>query len=83
VKDFNHDNQLDIVETIYGSDSIGILLARSNGSFDIISTYSTGIDSTSYFVVTNSKTDNIIIFLGYNNDIFTIWMIYFKDLVLI
>jgi hypothetical protein len=43
--DFNHDNQMDIVSTLTGIDSVVILLGYGNGSFQDPKAYSTGSGS--------------------------------------
>ncbi|CAF3960764.1 unnamed protein product [Rotaria sp. Silwood1] len=80
VADFNNDYQLDIAcANIYGF-SIGVLLGHGNGTFESITTYSTGYnvppvsiavddfnnDNRSDIVVAQSIANNIGIFFGYN-----------------
>jgi hypothetical protein len=85
VSDFNKDNRTDIIVTNYGTNSIGILLGYGNGSFQDQTTYSTGYDSIPYslvvadfnednrmdIAVANYGTNNIGIFLGYDNGTFS------------
>ncbi len=84
VGDFNKDNRMDVVVVNYGTNSIGILLGYGNGSFQNQRIYSTDYDSIPYSVavgdfnhdnqldiaVANYGTNNIGIFLGYNNGTF-------------
>jgi hypothetical protein len=88
IGDFNNDGQSDIVAADYGADNIVILVGtgEGNGNGEIMSTYSTGVNSAPYFVaigdfnndnqsdivVTNSQTDNIAIFFGYGNGTFAV-----------
>jgi streptogramin lyase len=90
ISDFNNDNFLDIAATFFGNSSLGILLGYGNGSFSIMTIYSTESDSkpTSVavgdfnsdnhldIIVANSKADNIGVFLGYGNGSFAAIMTY-------
>ncbi|CAF3884838.1 unnamed protein product [Rotaria sp. Silwood1] len=83
--DFNNDGISDIVVANYGNNNVGIFLGLGRALFDTMLTYSTGVDSSPYFVavedlnndnrsdivVANFKTDNIAILLGYGNGTFT------------
>ncbi|CAF3938924.1 unnamed protein product [Rotaria sp. Silwood1] len=90
IDDLNNDGWLDIIVANYGTNNVGVLLGRSNRFFDPIMTYSTGVGSAPYsvatgdfnsdnqsdIVVSNSETDNILIFLGYGNGSFEIGLTY-------
>lgn len=81
VDDFNNDNRSDIVVVNYGTNSINILIGKGNGSFQMVTIYSSGYDSSPYhvavtnfngdtwldIVVANYGTGNIDIHLGYGN----------------
>ncbi|CAF0853554.1 unnamed protein product [Adineta steineri] len=83
--DFNNDKKLDIVVIDSGTDRIVTLLKYDTGSFRKQITYSTGTGSTPRavaaadlnndgwldFVSGNSGTDNVGIFLGLGNGIFS------------
>jgi hypothetical protein len=83
--DLDQQNQLDIVVTNSGQDSIGILFRSNNGTVINQTTYSTGVGSRPNSVaisdfnndnlldiaVANYATNNIGIFLGIGNGIFT------------
>jgi hypothetical protein len=93
VGDLNNDGWPDIVVANYGSDNVGVLLAYRGRDFHPIITYATGNGSAPYsvaiadfnidthldIVVTNSETDNIIIFFGYGNGTFVIGVTYSTD----
>ncbi|CAF0742600.1 unnamed protein product [Adineta steineri] len=78
--DFNNDNQMDVVVTNNGADNIMILFGSGYGTFISQMTYSTGMgsqpssvavedlnkDGRLDIVVTNSGTNNIVVFLGNN-----------------
>ncbi|CAF4014366.1 unnamed protein product, partial [Adineta steineri] len=78
--DFNNDAQMDVVVTNNGADNIMILFGSGYGTFTSQMTYSTGMgsqpssvavgdlnkDGRLDIVVTNSGTNNIIVFLGNN-----------------
>ncbi|CAF3996235.1 unnamed protein product [Adineta steineri] len=86
IADFNQDKQLDIVVANYGTSNIEIFIRFNNGTFDSMITYSTEINSAAYcvavaylnndsfidIVVTNSKTNNIMIFFGLGDGNFKI-----------
>ncbi|CAF3705816.1 unnamed protein product [Adineta steineri] len=86
IADFNQDKQLDIVVANYGTSNIQIFIGFNNGTFNSMITYSTEINSAPYcvavaylnndtfidIVVTNSKTNNIMIFFGLGNGNFKI-----------
>jgi hypothetical protein len=86
IGDLNNDGWSDIVVANYGADNVGVLLGGLNGIFHPIITYPTGSGSAPYsvavfdcnsdtyldIVVTNSETDNITIFFGYDNGTFAI-----------
>jgi hypothetical protein len=83
--DLDQQNQLDIVVTNSGQDSIGILFRSNNGTVINQTTYSTGVGSRPNSVaisdfnndnlldiaVANYGTDEIAIFVGYGNRSFT------------
>ncbi len=50
IGDLNNDNQMDIVTANLGSDSVSVLLGHGNGTFASVTTYSTGIGSTPWWV---------------------------------
>ncbi|CAF1678446.1 unnamed protein product, partial [Adineta ricciae] len=82
--DFNNDNQLDIVVTNYQRNSISLLMGNEEEEFSDPQIYSTGNDSRPTDVViadlnndqildilvTNSATNNIGVFFGYDNGTF-------------
>ncbi|CAF2715852.1 unnamed protein product [Rotaria sp. Silwood2] len=88
--DFNNDDQMDIVVANYGTNNLGILLGYNNGSFATMTTYSTGFQSTPYYVTAadlnndnqtdiisvNTGSDSIGIFLGYGNGSFAVMITY-------
>ena len=90
INDFNNDNQLDIVVTNSGTDSLGILLASNNGTFDMEIMYPIGTDSSPQYVITcdinkdnqidivsvNSKINSISVIMGYGNGSFAEQTIY-------
>jgi hypothetical protein len=90
VADFNNDGWSDIIVANYGTDNFGIFLGYESKGFGSMITYSTGINSSPYFVaiadfnndnqsdvvVTNSNSDSIAIFLGFSNGTFDIGAIY-------
>jgi hypothetical protein len=83
--DFNNDNQLDVAVTNSGTNNVGIFLGYHNGTFSSQTTVSTGTDSepnsitTGDFnndnrldiVVANYGTNNVGVFLGYDNGTFS------------
>ncbi|CAF1361048.1 unnamed protein product [Adineta steineri] len=83
VADLNNDGWLDFVSG--NSDNVGVFLGLDNDTFSNQTTYSTGINSVTYsvaivdlnndsyldMVVANLGSDNVGIFLGYGNGIFT------------
>ncbi|CAF4121645.1 unnamed protein product [Rotaria sp. Silwood2] len=85
VGDFNNDKRIDIVVANSGRHTIGIFLSYNNGTFADQQTYSTGSQSFPYSVVVNDfnndsyldiavanyGTNNIGIFLGYGNGMFS------------
>jgi hypothetical protein len=90
ISDFNNDNFSDIAVVFFGSDSLGILLGCGNGSFAIMTIYSTedgsqpsavGVgdlnnDGQLDIIVTNSGTNNVGVLLGYGNGSFAAIMTY-------
>ncbi|CAF4931507.1 unnamed protein product [Rotaria socialis] len=82
--DFNNDRYLDIAVALFQSNSISILFGYGNGSFDLMKTISTGLNSqpnalTAYdfnkdgsldIAVVNSGTQEILILRGYGNGTF-------------
>jgi hypothetical protein len=84
--DFNNDGWSDVIVANYGTNNIGVFLGRGTKGFSNMLTYSTGINSAPYslaighfnndnqldIVVTNSQTDNIVVFLGFPNGTFAI-----------
>ncbi|CAF3463785.1 unnamed protein product [Rotaria socialis] len=82
--DFNNDGYLDIAVTLFQSNSISILLGYGNGSFELMKTISTGLNSQPYtltaydfnkdgsldIAVVNSGTQEILILRGYGNGTF-------------
>jgi hypothetical protein len=84
VGDFNNDKQLDIVVCNFGGNNAGVFLGYENGTFANQMTYSSGNGSNPYFVavgdfnndnrldfvVANSGTNTIGVFLGYGNGSF-------------
>ncbi|CAF4483257.1 unnamed protein product, partial [Rotaria sp. Silwood2] len=85
VGDFNDDKQVDIVVANSNTSNILIFLGNGNGSFTILQSYSTGQssepsavaiadlnkDNQLDIVVTNSGTDNLLVFLGLGNGTFS------------
>jgi hypothetical protein len=85
VADFNNDSRLDIVVANHGADHIGFFFGYGDGTFSDIITYSTGSYSSLESVVVgdfnndgrldvavaNSGTDNIGVFFGNGNGIFS------------
>ncbi|CAF1433358.1 unnamed protein product [Adineta steineri] len=88
--DFNNDTQMDVVVTNNGADNIMILFGSGYGTFISQITYSTGVNSQPSsvavedlnkdgrldIVVTNSGTNNIVVFLGNNISSFSNPMTY-------
>jgi hypothetical protein len=86
VGEFNNDNQLDIAVANSGTSTIGILLGYRNGNFAEQMTYSVGDntrpssiavgdfnnDHHTDIVVTNSNTNDIVIYLGFGNGTFAL-----------
>lgn len=86
----NNDNQTDLIIANYDIDSISILLGYGNGSFKDQIIYSTDYDSHPSsievadlnednqldLVVTNSGTNNLVIYLGYGNGRFAKEILY-------
>ena len=84
VADFNGDSQLDMAVAMSGTNSIGILLGTGHGQFNTGPVLSTGNGSVPIFVisndfnsdtyadiiVTNSRTDDVGVFLGFGNGTF-------------
>jgi len=84
VGDFNHDNYSDIVVGNLGTNTVGIFLNLGNGTFADQIIYSTGDDSTPYFVTIDDinydnaldiiavlyDTSEIFILTGYGNGSF-------------
>ncbi|CAF3431472.1 unnamed protein product, partial [Rotaria socialis] len=82
---FNNDNRSDIVAANYDSQTISVFLGYDNGCCSNQSTYSTGPDSYPYFVAVGDfnndtaidivviiqGTNNLGIFLGYDNGTFS------------
>ncbi|CAF4016179.1 unnamed protein product [Adineta steineri] len=85
VADLNNDGWLDFVSGNSGSGNVGVFLGLSNGTFSNQTAYSTGfkslpiaitivdLNNDSYLdmVVANAWGDNVGIFLGYGNGVFT------------
>ncbi|CAF1558042.1 unnamed protein product [Rotaria magnacalcarata] len=79
--DFNNDNVIDIAVTNYGDNSVCLLFGYGNGTFGMLTTYSTGDgsfptsiaaghfnhDSWLDFVVTNVREGGVGVFLGLEN----------------
>ncbi|CAF4109723.1 unnamed protein product, partial [Rotaria sordida] len=79
VGDFNNDTQVDIVFGSCDSDKIGVFFGYDNGSFGNLMAYSTGSNSSRYFlavgdinndsiqdiVVANYDNNNLGVLLGY------------------
>ncbi|CAF1190976.1 unnamed protein product [Adineta steineri] len=90
ISDFNHDNQSDVVVANYGTNNIGIFFGFGNGTLSTIVLYSmennahpTAVaiadlnhDNNSDIAVVNSGSNNIYIFLGSVNGIFSLVTIY-------
>ncbi|CAF3760649.1 unnamed protein product [Rotaria sordida] len=90
VGDFNNDHQMDIVVANSGTNTIGIFLSQGDETFTNQQIYSTGSDSRPYSLVVNDfnndnyldiavanyGTNNIGIFLGNKNGIFTNQQVY-------
>ncbi|CAF3652269.1 unnamed protein product [Rotaria sp. Silwood1] len=84
VGDFNNDGIFDVALANTGKNNVGIFIRLPNEIFDDMVAYSTGVGSAPFFlavgdlnndnhsdiVATNSKTDNIAVFLGYGNGTF-------------
>ncbi|CAF2802312.1 unnamed protein product, partial [Rotaria sp. Silwood2] len=84
VGDFNNDGIFDVALANTGKNNVGIFIRLPNEIFDDMVAYSVGVDSAPSFlavgdlnndnhsdiVATNSKTDNIAVFLGYGNGTF-------------
>ncbi|CAF1023077.1 unnamed protein product [Adineta steineri] len=84
VHDFNNDDQLDIVVTNSNTNNINVYCGYGNGSFNLMSTYLTGLSSAPSFVdvrdinkdnntdliISNWGTNNILIFYGLGNGTF-------------
>ena len=101
--DFNRDNHLDIVVANTFNDNVGVLLGYGNGSFASQTTYSTGLASQPYYVIvadcnydnisdviaTNSGSDQVVIFYGYENGSFELdkkvfnWRLVLNHMVLL
>jgi hypothetical protein len=85
VGDFNNDSQLDIAVANSNTNNIGIFLGLGNGTFAVMTTFSTGISSNPSsvtvgdlnkdnqldLVVANSGISSVLIFYGYGNGTFT------------
>ena len=83
--DFNNDTYLDMIVCNFWGNTIGIFLSFGNGTFSDGVTYSTGenshpqsiaigdLNDDNYLdiVVANNNDNNIGVFLGYNNGIFS------------
>ena len=88
--DINGDNKLDIVVANYGTSNVGVLLNTGNGMFTIPTMYSTGPDSTPFYVqavdvngdnksdivVASYATYNVIVLLNTGNGMFAIPTMY-------
>ena len=86
VGDLNNDNRMDIVSANIDSDSVGVFLGHGDGTFANMTTYSTGIGSSPWWVAlgdvnndnrldivsANTGTDTIGIFLGNGDGTFAI-----------
>jgi hypothetical protein len=84
IEDLNKDNKMDIVVANVGTNTIGIFLSNDDQTFGNEQIYSTGDGSRPYSIaindfnndnyfdiaVANSRTNNIGIFIGYQNGIF-------------
>jgi hypothetical protein len=91
IADLNNDSQLDIVVTNYWSNSIGVFMGFGNGTFSSQTIYSTGSNSAPVsvaigdfnndshldIVVANPSANNIGIFFGYGDGIFSSQFTYF------
>jgi hypothetical protein len=61
VGDVNNDNQLDIISVNTGTNSVGVFLGYSNGTFTDMKTYSTGIPSSPWTVaIDDINNDNYL-----------------------
>ena len=90
----NDDHEIDIVVVNSGTNTIGILLSKGNGTFAKQHTYSTGVGSRpssvvvndfnkanySDIIVTNYGTNNISIHLGNGNGTFSTVVPYSTDI---
>ncbi|CAF2088748.1 unnamed protein product [Rotaria magnacalcarata] len=88
--DLNNDKHLDIILVNYDTSSIDILLDYGNAYFSIQARYSTGYDSRPCsivvadlnqdnrldLVISNSGTNNVAIFLGNSNELFSFQKLY-------
>ena len=84
IDDFNKDAHLDIAVVNSKTSTLGIFLGYGNGEFSNQTVYSTGVDSTPSSIivadfnkdnrqdlaVTNYRTNNIAVFIGYGNGSF-------------
>jgi hypothetical protein len=84
VADINNDGRMDIVVANYGTDSIGVLLEYSDGTFQRQASFPTGYDSKPYWITlgdfngdnrsdiasANLNNNNVGILLGYGNGTF-------------
>jgi hypothetical protein len=84
VADFNNDNQLDIAVANYDANNIGILFGYGNGTFAVVTTYSTGGSSNPFsiaiddlnkdnlmdIVVATFGTNKVLVFFGLVNGTF-------------